>query len=419
MKYGIIIVTPIREEKDRSFINIGDSIQSLCIYNLYKDMGIDDKDIVYLNFRDIPAYTGEYVILPININLSLNWIIDIIPMPSRIIPVFLGLSFFASDSFPKRIVDYFKDYAPIGCRDEKTLLTMRKNGIPAFLFGCMSLLLPKRDSGDKKDSIFYVDVPQSFIDYSSDFISANRDRVTFLSHILDDPQTRNIDFCRSIGERVINRYKEEASLVITSRLHCMAPCLAMGIPVIPVSDNISPRMGFVDRFVKIYSPKEYDQVSIAGSVVDYENIKLKMKSLAIKRISDAAEKYSYAFDLSYFYETGTRSNYGNYYLEKLDNANFCDKSKYVIWGAGQIGIHLFDIINDRYPSAKCIGVYDSYSEGMFGGIEIEKPENLAKHDKNVFILIATKSGEKAARKMMSELGKIEFRDYICLGTDVG
>ena len=103
MKYGVIVVTPVSEAKDRSFVNLGDFIQAEAILYVYEQMGIAKEDVVRIDIKDVANYKGEYLLLPININLSLNWIVDIFPMSERIIPVFLGISFFSAEMFPEKV----------------------------------------------------------------------------------------------------------------------------------------------------------------------------------------------------------------------------------------------------------------------------------------------------------------------------
>ena len=47
-------------------VNIGDYAQLLAIDNLYSYMGVDEEDIVKIEYYDLLDYEGEYVILPIN-----------------------------------------------------------------------------------------------------------------------------------------------------------------------------------------------------------------------------------------------------------------------------------------------------------------------------------------------------------------
>ena len=421
MKYGIIVTTPIKDNGDLDFINIGDQIQALNILSLYEEMGIPTNDIVYIEFRDIPTYNDDYLLLPININLSLNWVVNIFPLPSRIIPVFLGLSFFASDPLPVELKEYFRKFEPIGCRDEATLITMRKNGINAFLYGCVSLLLPRRQD-KRNDMIYMVDVPESFIDYAHEWIETNSSRIVFQSHIVTDKRVHDVDYAINLSKEYVQCYKDNASLVISSRLHCIAPCVAMGIPVIAVSDNISPRMSFIDKFVTYNTPEMYASIDFEGTLPDssVEYIKDKMRSYAIIKIKETANQYLATTELSFFWENRSKSLYGNYYYSQLKKINMDRINQYIIWGAGQIGMNVVEIVEKVKPDAKLNAVIDSYCEGTFHGLEIQRPQLLRdSKSPHVFVLVTTYSGQDTAKSFLLQLGYKEYEDFLLMGTMVG
>lgn len=421
MRYGVLVVTPVSSERDRAFVNMGDAIQTEAILYLYEQMGIRREDVVRINLKDLNNYSGGgYVILPININLSLNWIVNVFPMSPYIIPVFLGLSYFAAEDFSRELADYFRRYAPIGCRDEFTLQLMRKNKIPAYLFGCVTAFLPYRDrkkSGTR--NVFFVDVPESFEKYSKEHFEGYADAVR-ISHIRENENTGKSEYLEKAARDLLERYREEASLVVTSRLHCMAPCMAMGVPVIPVTDNISPRMSWIDYFLHIYTPETYGQIDWRGQTVSYEDQKRLMLDIAVKRVRDAWEQNSPMLKWSHVLETRVRSEYGNYYREILKNLpeQRRDKLEYILWGSGQIGINVYQVISRLYPDSRLVAAVDSYCEGTFFGVPIEKPDIL-KTRKQAYVFITTTSGEACAREYLASLGKTETRDFLCMATTAG
>lgn len=67
-----------------------------------------------------------------------------------IIPVFLGLTM-VKDTLEKEEATYLRQYAPIGCRDKRTLLTLRKYGIQSFLNGCFTITMPNRCHSKEND----------------------------------------------------------------------------------------------------------------------------------------------------------------------------------------------------------------------------------------------------------------------------
>lgn len=421
MKYGVLVVTSLTAQPDRNMANIGDAIQTEAILYLYEQMGIQRKDVLKIDINQVNQYEGEYMILPININLSLNWIVNIFPLPSHIIPVFLGLSYFSAEDFPQGLADYFRCYAPIGCRDEFTLNLMRRNHIPAYLFGCVTAVLPRRWSCLSKKKVLFVDVPDSFEKHYSNMNILQGD-IENVSHILRGPETSDYEYLEQTARTLLERYCQEASVVVTSRLHCMSPCMAMGVPVIPVTDNISPRMSWIDRFLEIYTPETFCEINWQGQEVFYEEHKRRMVNIAIERIQSACAKYTPIMDWSYFLESRKKSDYGNYYravLKKLPQSRK-DHLEYIIWGSGQIGINVYQKISEIYPDSRLIAVVDSYCEGTFFGVPIQKPDVLKKSKRGGgYVFIATTSGEEYARTYLDAIGRAEVRDYLSMATITG
>lgn len=62
------------------------------------------------------------------------------------------------------------------------------------------------------------------------------------------------------AEELIKRYSK-ARLVVTSRLHCALPCVALGTPVIFVpKDKNDIRFKGYNEFLNIYSPEDLQKI---------------------------------------------------------------------------------------------------------------------------------------------------------------
>ncbi|MGV0033849.1 MAG: polysaccharide pyruvyl transferase family protein [Candidatus Azotimanducaceae bacterium WSBS_2022_MAG_OTU7] len=55
----------------------------------------------------------------------------------------------------------------------------------------------------------------------------------------------------AMAGELLERYRTQAKLVITSKLHCALPCIAMGIPVIFFADKRDERLHLVREFIPI------------------------------------------------------------------------------------------------------------------------------------------------------------------------
>lgn len=417
MKYGIIEFTTLEKRKNDKYINLGDIIQSYAIREIYKQMNIADDSIVEINFNNLQSYDGEYIILPININISYGGPADIFPLSPKIIPVFIGLSYFSTGYLPKELAEYFRNYAPIGCRDEYTLRFFRDNNIPAYLAGCITTALPTRINEPIKGKCFFVDVPEAFKPYIPEEILEKSEFLSHLSFGEDMSDPKQVD--KVVKER-INRYINEAELIVTARLHCMSPCMSMGIPVIAVPDNCSPRMSWIDKFLTIYTPDKYENIDWNPKPIYFEEHKKRIKDLAVKRITEAFSKYNDIFEISEFYENRTRGNYNNLYFDVLKKmpSELGDDFKYVIWGTSQIGIHAYSKISEIFPKSKMVAAIDTYANGEFFGKIVERPEKLGFYN-DAYIFIASYSGEKDIVNELKKLGKEKYKDYISFATYTG
>lgn len=139
------------------------------------------------------------------------------------------LCFFAEKRNDSPELNYLRYFAPVGCRDLKTVELLREHNISAYFSGCLTLTLQAFDSiktcGSGK--IYAVDLTERAIQY----LKACGHSVCIESHISSELYRKSIEVrMREVEER-LKRY-QEAQCVVTSRLHCALPCLALGVPVV-------------------------------------------------------------------------------------------------------------------------------------------------------------------------------------------
>ena len=95
---------------------------------------------------------------------------------------------------------------------------------------------------------------------------------------------------------------------------------------------------------------------------------------------------------------------------------FKDEScpKFIIWGASVGGNTVYCCIKELYPKSELTAIVDQYTEGIWAGKEIEKPEKVIRENPDVVVIVATLSGEKDAELLMSKMGRKKMKDYFII-----
>lgn len=243
------------DENKRTF-NIGDYIQSLAARQFLP------KVEGYINREKLAQYKGEDTKLIMNgwfTHNTTNWV------PSSSIDPIL-ISFHINNTAALNIlnekgVNFLKSKQPIGCRDHFTINLLKEKGIDAYFSGCLTLTLDNYRVSDSErgEDIYIVDPlygfpnkKRIFYDYKSiirgvqsgEILKLNEKQKymnkIFTKEFLEKSQyieqelpakTYSEDEKFLMAEKLLHRYAR-AKLVVTSRIHCALPCLAMGTPVI-------------------------------------------------------------------------------------------------------------------------------------------------------------------------------------------
>ncbi len=394
-------------------VNMGDSIISLAIENVLDIVGADKRDAI-----EIPLYgkhdVSEDCLLPVCGHFGRQYDMDFMNH-SNLHPIFMG--FGIKDEFlTENEIEYLKKYEPILCRDEFTKDVLRKHGIEAYLFGCITLLLPDRTDREHPDKIFFVDVKNRYKKFLPKEVLKE---AVFLSQNMAYADTDKEDWKNesSYAKERLKRYAEEAKLVVTSKLHCMCPCMAMGIPTIALGENFSYRYGFIDAFVDAYNEDmiaEIDWNHISLNTVLKKRIKPLMTDI-VQSVFNGTPDIEKIKQLDVFYSNRNRWDYFCEIGKKVKSFFGLDNSKdYIIWGASSGGYAMYAYICRTIKEANLVGIADSYAEGSFGGLKIRKPEEVLKTYPNTKIIVSTISGRESAEEYLNYIGKKENIDYVFL-----
>jgi hypothetical protein len=164
------------------------------------------------------------------------------PPSSAIVPVFIGFHLSKAREARKHFLSgdrlqYLKAHEPIGCRDDGTRQFLERAGIRAYTTHCLTLTFSRRERTPEQGRVYIVDgddlpVPRSM----------RRDAVR-ITH--DGFHGFSDEAKRDEAHRLLELYRDHARLVITTKLHCALPCLAMGIPVVFFGDADDYRFGIL------------------------------------------------------------------------------------------------------------------------------------------------------------------------------
>lgn len=264
MKFGLMV------EKDTR--NIGDDVQS---YVTKRFLPRVDYYIDRNHIDEFVPDTEEKVATIINgwfLQYTLNW-----PPSPYIKPLPISMHFTNKDWFWDTTdrayhlqgygLEYLKSIEPIGCRDSHTMNLLSSKGVKTEYTGCMTLTLEPFAEIEKQDYICAVDVSDAVVNQIRNTTDME---VKVVTHTVPE------DYYKlSWEERMKNvedllKLYQGARAVVSYRLHCALPCLALGTSVILLNEDYrNDRFGDYTKYIE--SCHETDFVS--GKVkYDYRNI---------------------------------------------------------------------------------------------------------------------------------------------------
>jgi len=284
--------------------NIGDCIQNLAVDNLYREFGIPCK--IKINHNAITDYKGEMALLPMQGWFGSTYNVFTPNWSENVVPVFVG--FHLNDRAncreifeEKKIYEKMKKFQPIGCRDRNTRDYLKSLGLDAYFSGCLTLTFPRRTKEPENGKIFVVDLtpkaknilPEAILKQADFSITHN---YKFDNYPISDEEAEKFENC---AREILKKYKDEAKLVITSRIHAAMPCLAMGIPVIYISDfRDESRLDVLNGILPKYTPEDARIINWNPKAPNIENLKKAIKNNAEANILASYHNYSYDKKLS-------------------------------------------------------------------------------------------------------------------------
>jgi hypothetical protein len=158
----------------------------------------------------------------------------------------------AAHFFSAPCLEYFRRHQPVGCRDKDTAERLRAAGVEAYYTKCLTLTFPRRPTAPRDGRVFIVDVDTSNVYLPREL---RRGAVVVTHHLsaLYDDEIKSM-----MARKTLELYRNQARLVITSRVHCALPCSAMGIPVVFLGDPRDVRMSVLEDIgIKIHPYRKF------------------------------------------------------------------------------------------------------------------------------------------------------------------
>lgn len=358
-------------------LNIGDTIQILAIENLYTYMGIDSNDLIRIKITELNTYNGEHVILPINYPFFGYY-----DLSKKIIPVYLGISLMSPTAANGLKLRQFE---PIGCRDIHTFNELISADIDAYYAGCLTLAFPRNTSKTTNKKVFIIDVPSAVVNKIPKRIMQTAEFGTQIFYDNDCMEEHGV-------REIYQRYFDEASLVITSRIHCAMPCIAAGIPVVFICDALSFRYTVLQNLIPIYTEDDVENIDWNPQPLDLENQKKDMLEYAKQRVESTYNKYVLRYKVSSYFENDSLLDYKIdtvWVIMKYINENW-DKNasvEYMLWGVTQIAEIVYQKITTEYPKAILSGVLDMYKSVIFHDTATVNIDALKDYQGYVFVTV--------------------------------
>lgn len=173
--------------------------------------------------------------------------------------------------------EYLDAYGPVGCRDYPTMEKFRELGIDAYFSGCLTLTLPHMpETPDKGSYICLVDLDRRVEDKLSRLLKRKGVDVRIITHTRRELYTLPPEERLENVKELLTQY-QNARCVVSKRLHCLLPCLAMETPAFLIdkrqnNDRFIPYYDFLHRctvseFMK--NQYSYDFLNPPANKADY------------------------------------------------------------------------------------------------------------------------------------------------------
>lgn len=362
-------------DSQSTLLNLGDFFQGEVVANLIRNniTGIEQE----IKAEEMRTYQGEQLIVPLQASIfnKMFMIGDKISISSDIKPIFLATvtgSNYKESYMNEHNIEYLQSIEPIGCRDQSTYELLTENGIDCYLTGCLTATIPRRKVSETQTEVLFVDVPEGLRQYVPKHILEEAkyfEQQCYVDKYMDISQIKSKIFRR------YEYYKNNAKLIVTSRLHVALPAIAMGIPVIFAKTVIDSRFTFFEKYTKLYSENEFNEINWEPQVIEYENLKSDLVDSIIQRITSG--KTQLHTELTDYFQGTTQikncilssallnETYNTALRYLSDKYGSEDRFLYTVWGLNKSAEKFLELVNKSFPNAKVQNIVDNFKTGYW------------------------------------------------------
>src|SRR5690606_36872910 len=108
--------------------------------------------------------------------------------------------------------EYFKRFEPIGCRDHATAEYLRSWGVEAYVSGCATMTFPRQSREPNDPKLVLVDQTRKHFPHRE---RRGHVSISHVARLFLSAATRY-----AMARELLRYYRDEAGLIITSRIHC-------------------------------------------------------------------------------------------------------------------------------------------------------------------------------------------------------
>ena len=236
--------------------NIGDEIQSLAAKRFLPEVDYYiNRDNIDSSIHD-PSNTVKFIangwyLEPSVVDNKKHWP----PTSSNLLPLFISMHLDPTKAYKlfkkPSSIDYLKKHSPIGARDLSTQKFLESLNVPTYFSGCMTLTLLPDPKISKSNYVLAVNVNNKIIETMAQRTKRPIIKIDTLHAGILSTQERF-----KIAQYYLTLY-QSAHCVVTTRLHTMLPCLALGTPVIAITTDDKNRFSGLIELTNSYSEQEF------------------------------------------------------------------------------------------------------------------------------------------------------------------